>query len=389
MISKPSFIVVGCGYAGAVMARQIAEQLNKDVLIIDKREHIAGNMYDYTNSYGIPVHKYGPHISVMDQDKTYHYLSRFTEWIPYRHRVNAVICGKEVPLPINFTSIDLLFPKKADSLKKSLIRSYGENANIPIMTLKKNTDPDIRELSDFIFENVFLHYTEKMWGLTPEEIDPGVTARIPIRLSYNDDHFLHKYQVMPKDGFTKLFENLLDHPNITVQLSTNSLDLLSLSEDKQNVIYNGAVFKGTVVYTGALDEFFNYTFGELPYRSLEFEFEDHKKDYIQNTPVLNWPDTRRATRRTEMKRLVQKSIPDHTTTITEYPGAYSRSGKHFNQPLYPIANNACFELHQRYKKLADRIDNFYYLGRLADYKYYNMEATILRALSFFEEHFAG
>lgn len=379
---KYDAIVVGIGYAGAVCARRLAEEANKKVLLIDKRNHIAGNMYDEYDEKGILVHRYGPHISVMNEDRVYKFLSRFTAWHPYLHRVNALIDGIEVPLPINFTSIDLLFSyEKASEIKSALSKQYGAGSSVAILDMKQSDNTLIRDFADFVFEKVFLHYTEKMWGLTPEQIDPAVTARIPIRLSYDNRHFQHKYQVMPEHGFTKLFEKMLDHPNIDVRLNTNAKDILCLNENTHAVdLKEDGLFSGEVIYTGALDELFDYRFGELPYRSLQFEFNSYPQDYIQDSTVLNWPDKRSATRRTEMKRLTGQRMDGWTSTITEYPGPYQRGSAVFGEPLYPINNSECLSKYEQYKKLADEYSQIILVGRLADYKYYNMESTIKRAL---------
>lgn len=379
-------LIVGAGYAGAVCARMLAEQCNHKVTVIDKRPHIAGNMYDGLNQDGVLMHWYGPHISVMNEKRVFDFLSRFTEWMPYHHRVNAEIDGEEVPLPINFTSIDLLFPvEKAMAIKEALCQAYGAGNNVPILEMKKNANPLIRDFADFVFEKVFLHYTLKMWDLSPDEIDPSVTARIPVRLSYDNRHFLHTYQVMPGKGFTKLFERMLDHPNIEVRLNTSADQILSLDETTGNVQVDGMPYGGRVIYTGALDELFHWDQGELPYRSLHFEMETVHKDYIQETTVLNWPDDRPATRRTEMKRLTGQKIEGITSTIVEYPGAYRRNDERYGEPFYPINNDSCNHLYQQYKKRLERFAQIVPVGRLADYRYYNMEATIMRAMDVADE----
>lgn len=379
-----NYLVVGCGYAGAVIARLAAEEGNQ-VLVIDRRKTIAGNMYDEFNDSGILVHKYGPHISVMNEKKVYDFLSRFTEWVPYEHRVNAEIDGKEVPLPINFTSIDCLFEEeKAHYLKKILCDEYGEGNNVPILEMRKSSNLDIREFAAYIFEKVFLHYTEKMWGLSPDEISPTVTGRVPVRLSYDDRHFTHKYQVMPKNGFTKLFFNMLNHENIKVQLETEATEVIKLDLEKKKIYFNDKLFKGKVVYTGALDELMGYEYGVLPYRSLKIVEETYQINYIQNTPVLNWPDTRKETRRTEMKRLTQQEKEGVTTTLVEIPGAYDKSSENFSEPYYPIVEEHCMQMYEKYRKTMNEFPNFCSVGRLADYKYYNMEATIVRAMEVYE-----
>lgn len=379
------YLVVGCGYAGAVIARKAAEDGHK-VLVVERRNTVAGNMYDEKDEHGILVHKYGPHISVMNKKKVYDFLSQFTEWVPYEHRVNAEIDGKEVPLPFNLTSLEVLFPEKAAHLKQLLVENYGMEQSVPILELRKSDNEEIRKLAEYIFEKVFLHYTVKMWGLSPDEISPSVTGRVPVRISYDNRHFQHEYQVMPKYGFTALFNNMLSHENITVCLNTNAKSVLELDYQTNKIYLYGTEFTGKVIYTGALDELMDYEFGVLPYRSLKITIESHKMNYIQNTPVLNWPDSRKQTRRTEMKRLVQQEVEGVTTTLVEEPGEYDKDGVDFNEPYYPIIEDKCIRLYEKYKDKLSKFSDFYPVGRLADYKYYNMEDTIFRSLELYDNY---
>ena len=385
-IQMKKVLIVGAGYAGAVCAQRFAEAGGYQVHIIDRRPHIGGNMYDSYNKDGILVHWYGPHISVMNNQRTFEFLSKFTEWVPYHHRVNVDIDGVEVPLPINFTSIDLLYPvDQAMSIKKILMENYGEGTNVPILELRKSTDSRIQEFANDIFEKVFFHYTAKMWGLAPEEIDPSVTGRIPVRLSYDNRHFLHKYQVMPKLGFTHLFEKMLNHPNISISLGVNAEHILKLDNVNKRVLVSGETFEGLVIYTGALDELFQFSKGELPYRSLRFQWETSHRNYVQDSTVLNWPDTRPETRRTEMKRLTGQKKEGITTTLVEFPGEYKRGSTVFGEPFYPIDAVPYKEIHRKYLEELKQYPQIIPVGRLADYKYYNMEAVILRALSVMDE----
>ena len=379
-------IIVGSGYAGAVSARILAEQ-NYKVTLLERRPHIAGNMYDELDFNGILVHRYGPHISVMNEKKCFDFLSRFTDWHPYLHRVNAMIDDVEVPLPINLTAIDLLYStKQALKLKELLIEQYGFGSNVPVLKMRESSIPEINDFAEFIFEKVYLHYTMKMWGIGPDEIDPAVTGRIPIRLSYDNRHFLHKFQVMPVDGFTTLFKNMLDHPNINIKLNTDANSLLTCDTDIGKVFYKGSEFTGSVVYTGALDEWFKFCFGILPYRSLEFSFNTHTENHIQDTTVLNWPDARPQTRRTEMKRLTGQRVDRKiTTTVTETPGAYDPSAEQYNEPYYPIVHDECIKQYQQYRDLVSKVKNVYIVGRLAEFKYYNMETTIMQTIKVVEQ----
>lgn len=374
-------IVVGCGYSGAVCARLIAEKFGESVMVLEKRNHIGGNMFEETNAAGVVVHKYGPHISVFNDERVFSFVSRFTEWIPYEHRVNALVDGIEVPLPFNFNSIKLLFEKeKANRLIQSLLSEYGENESVPILELRKSNVCELKVLADFVYEKIFLHYTTKMWGLSPTEIDPSVTGRVPVRLSYDDRHFLHRFQVMPKFGYNKLFENMLDHEKIKVRINANANDYISINSKTSEIFFEGEPFSGRLIYTGSLDELFSFCYGELPYRTLRFLHETHKRDGNQQTAVLNFPDSRPETRRTEMKKLTQQKMSGVTSTLTEYPGAYLRGDMVWGEPYYPIINSEYLEMHKKYAELAKKIPNLYPVGRLAEYRYYNMEDTIKRGI---------
>jgi len=382
---KYDVIVVGCGYAGAVSARIYAEKLNKKVLIIDKRNTIAGNMYDYKDEHGIYVHKYGPHIAVMNEKKVFDFLSEFTEWMPYEHRVNAEIDGKEVPLPFNLNSLKTLFDNSEyEELKNILIEEYGFEKQVPILEMLKNPNKKIASLAEYIYKKIFVDYTVKMWDKSPEDIDSSVTARIPVRISYDDRHFTHNYQVMPKNGYTELFKKMLDHPNIDLKLNTLANNILKIDFANKKIFCNEESFNGNLVYTGPIDELLEYKFGVLPYRSLNFVIEQQNKNYIQSTAVLNWPDKRPATRRTEMKRLMQQKIMDVTTTITEFPGEFKIDDIIFGEPYYPVLNKKNMELYYKYKNQIDEFDKIKLVGRLAEYKYYNMEAVIKTAIERFE-----
>ncbi len=381
------FVVVGCGYAGAVSARIVAENLNKKILILEKRSHIAGNMYDDYNEVGVLVHRYGPHISAMNDKRTYDFLSRFTDWVPYEHKVLAQIDDKKVPLPINLNSIKTLFPEKYNELSNVLISEYGFGSSVPVLSMMKSNIEEIKNLADFLYRKVYLEYTIKMWDLDPKQIDASVTGRIPFRVSFDDRHFLHKYQVMPKNGFTKLFENMLDHPNIKIELGINAKDRISVDFNKNSIFYDGKKFDGKLIYTGSLDELCGYEYGRLPYRSLKFKFDNYNENYVQPCAVLNWPDKRPETRRTEMKRLTGQILPNVTTTITEYPGKYNENSLDFNEPYYPIIKKEYLDTYRKYVDKLENIKNFYYTGRLACYKYYNMEDAILSAMKFVDDNF--
>lgn len=370
-------LVVGCGFAGAVIAREHAERGGKRVLIVDKRSHIGGNAYDSYNKDGILIHNYGPHIFHTQSSRVFDYLSRFTKWRNYSHEVLADIYGKRIPVPFNLNSLYLSFEHaKAKRLEQKLISVYGWEKRVTISELRGQTDSELLELADFIYENVFLHYTQKQWGTAPEDMDPSVTARVPILISYDNRYFQDKYQGVPAEGYTSLFEKLIDHPNIELQLNTDSASVLKLVGSRK--FLNDKPFYGRVIYTGAIDELFNCCFGRLPYRTLEFLFETHEKTWYQPKGTINYTVDRPYTRITEFKHITGQIVPDKTTIMKEYPREYTDAGREI--PYYAIMNTENLVLYERYKELAEAIDDFYLLGRLAEYKYYNMDVIVERAL---------
>ncbi len=373
-------IIVGAGFAGAVVANRAAEA-GKKVLVLEKRNHIGGNAYDYTKD-NILIHQYGPHIFHTKDQEVMDYLSKFGEWEDYQHKVLGHINGKLVPIPFNFSSIEECFSfDTAKRLKRILAEEYGKGNKVPIMELRKSKDPDIKMLAEFIFENVFKYYTMKQWGLTAEEIDPEVTARVPVRASYKDTYFDDPYICMPKDGYTAIFKKLLDHPNIELILKADAKKVLSLKDGK--IYLAGKEYTGKVVYTGALDELFDYSLGELPYRSLYFEMKEMNGTF-QKVATENYPGKESHfpyTRITEYKHFYPREINEPKTFIhIEYPLAYDRHAEKGNIPYYPIFTSDNEKMYMKYRELASKYPNLILLGRLAEYKYYNMDAIVKKAL---------
>lgn len=368
-------VIIGAGVAGCVAARELAEA-GRNVLVLEQREHIGGNCYDELDEHGILVHKYGPHIFHTRETRAYDYLSRFTKWYAFGHEVVANVHGTLIPVPFNLNTLHMVYDKeKADELEKKLIEAFGMESRVPILKLRQHSDPDIRQIADYVYENIFLHYTMKQWGQTPEEIDPAVTERVPVLISYDNRYFQEPYQGMPLNGYTPMFEAMLDHPGITVITGVDARTRLSF--EGEHVFLDGEAFGGEVIYTGPLDELFDCRFGRLPYRSLNFDFEYLEQEDYQGHSVVNYTVSEDFTRITEFKYLTGQKAPG-TTIVREYPFAYT--GAKGEIPYYSIANEANQKLYERYKELLDKIPNVYLLGRLAEYKYYNIDAMVLRAL---------
>ena len=367
------YLIVGFGISGSVLANLIAEKLNQKVLIIDRREHIAGNCFDYLNANeNITVHKYGPHIFHTNNKEVWDYLSNFTKWHYFYLKPNVMIEGNRVSLPFTLKTLRELFSfSMSERIENKLIAKYGYGVKVPILDFQKSKDKDLNFIGKFVYENVFKNYTIKQWGLKPEEIDASVTARVPIYISNDSRYFQDKYQAIPIKGYTKLIENILNHKNITVQLNTD-YKTLSQNEIKE--------FKA-IFYTGAIDEYFDYQYGELPYRSLKFDIMTIDKEYYQKSVVTNYPNDYDFTRITEHKYFLDEKS-NKTIISVEYPKVFSL-GK--NERYYPINNDKNDKLYNKYLRESKKLNNVYFFGRLGDYKYYNMDLAVERVFELFEK----
>ncbi len=375
-------IIVGSGFAGSTLARKFAED-DKKVLIYEKRDHIAGNMYEEERENKVRVHKYGPHIFHTNNKEVFEFLNQYGQWYFYEHRVLGKIKDKLVPIPFNFKSLELLYEQKeAEEIKAKLLEKYKDKTKISILDLVNDEDTTIKEFGNFVYKNVFENYTAKQWNIPVSEIDTSVINRVPVILGYDDRYFQDEYQYMPKEGYTKLFENMLNHSNITIKLSTDVLSDISIDNNK--IYYKGEEYKGKVIYTGAIDELFHYQFGALPYRSLNLIFENYDINYYQPTSVVNYPNEEDYTRITEFKYLTNQLVDNKTTILKEYPKSYDYKDEE-SIPYYAIINDENLQKYNQYFELAKEIPNLYLCGRLAEYKYYNMDAVIERALELYKE----
>ncbi|WP_022671140.1 UDP-galactopyranose mutase [Hippea alviniae] len=376
------YLIIGSGFAGSVIAERIANKLNKKILIIEKRNHIGGNCYDFKDESGIIVHKYGPHLFHTDYKDVWDYLSNFTEWEIYHHKVLAFIDGKKVPIPFNFNTLHKIFPSElAKRLENKLLENYQYNSKVPILELKKSSDKDLKFLADYIYEKIFANYTAKQWGMKPEEIDSEVTARVPVFIGKDDRYFNDKYQGVPKYGYTKLFEKMLNNKNIKIMLNTDFREVIKVDLDSKKIYFFNQEFKGKLIFTGMIDEFFDYKFGRLPYRSLDLQFNVIEKEYFQEAAVVNYPNNYDFTRITEFKH-IHLTNTEKTIILKEYPKAYNPET---DIPYYPIFTKENQESYSKYKDLANNFGNVIFLGRLAEYRYYDMDDVVKKALEVFEE----
>lgn len=374
-----SCLVIGCGITGSVIARELAEQGGK-VEIWERRTHIGGNMYDYIDEHGFLVQKYGPHAFHTTKKELLDYIKRFEQWQDYRLTCGAVWDGKYTSTPFNFAAIDTFYsPEEAEQLKEKLKKAFTGQETAAVVEVLRHPDPDIRGYAEYLFAQDYAPYTAKQWGVPPEEIDPSVLKRVPLRFSYNEGYFNDEYQVMPVHSYTTFFENLLAHPNIEVKLGIDALEHLEARKD--SLWIDGQNAEIPVVYTGALDELFGCAYGRLPYRSLRFEWKFTDEDSLQNAPVVAYPQEKGYTRITEYKKLPVQDKPGSSYAV-EYPLPYREGEK--MEPYYPVLTIESQEQYAKYAALAQQILNLIPCGRLADFKYYNMDQALERALEIYQ-----
>ncbi|WP_434652745.1 UDP-galactopyranose mutase [Pseudomonas sp. R3-56] len=356
------YLIVGAGFAGSVLAERLAEGLGKRVLLVDRRDHIGGNAYDHLDEAGVLVHRYGPHIFHTNAQRIVDYLSRFTEWRPYEHRVLAQVDEHRVPIPINLTTLNRLFGLSMDEAQAEAFLAQRAE---PVESIRTSEDVVINQIGRELYEKFFRGYTRKQWGLDPSQLDKSVTSRVPTRTNTDDRYFTDEFQMMPLHGYTRMFERMLAHPNIDILLATD------FKEVRQRIPYR------ELVYCGPIDEYFEYCFGHLPYRSLRFQHETLDAPQFQPVAVVNYPDERVPyTRITEYKHLTGQEHP-RTSISYEFPCADG-------DPYYPVPRPENAELYKRYKALADETPGVTFLGRLGTYKYYNMDQVVGQALALYQ-----
>jgi UDP-galactopyranose mutase len=356
------YLIVGAGFAGSVLAERLARGSGKKVLIVDRRPHIGGNAYDHYNDAGILVHKYGPHIFHTNSREVFEYLSQFTEWRPYQHRVLASVDGQLVPIPINLDTINKLYGLKLTSFE---LEDFFARVAEPKEKLRTSEDVVVSRVGRELYEKFFRNYTRKQWDMDPSDLDASVAARVPTRTNRDDRYFTDAYQAMPLHGYTRLFENMLDDPNIKIMLNADYREIERAIPYKE------------MIYTGPVDEFFDMRYGKLPYRSLEFKHETIETPLHQPAAVINYPNEHLYTRVTEFKYLTGQ---EHAKTgiVYEYPRADG-------DPYYPVPRPENAEVYRQYKELADSTPGVHFVGRLATYKYYNMDQVVAQALTLYSK----
>jgi len=354
------YLIVGAGFAGSVMAERLAADAGRKVLLIDRRPHIGGNAYDHYDQAGVLVHRYGPHIFHTNSKEVFDYLSRFTEWRPYQHRVQAWVDGQLVPIPINLDTVNRLYGSNMTSFE---LEKFFESVAEPRAAIKTSEDVIVSKVGRELYEKFFRNYTRKQWDRDPSELDASVTARVPVRTNRDDRYFTDVYQAMPKHGLTRMFERMVTHPNIKILLNADFREVREMIPHRE------------VIYTGPIDEYFDHRFGVLPYRSLEFQFETVNQAQVQPVAVINYPNENPYTRVTEFKHLTGQDHPK-TTLVYEYPRATG-------DPYYPVQRPENLELYRKYQMLAASTPGVHFVGRLATYRYYNMDQVTAQALTLY------
>ena len=355
------YMIVGAGFAGSVLAERLATQSRKKVIVVESRDHIGGNAYDCYDENGILIHKYGPHIFHTNCKKVFDYLSQFTMWRPYEHRVLASVDGQLVPIPINMNTINALYGL---NLNAQEVEEFFQRKAEKIVPVRTSEDIVVNKIGRELYEKFFKKYTKKQWDLDPSDLDASVAARIPTRTNRDNRYFTDTYQAMPVLGYTRMFQNMLSHPNIKILLKTDYREVIDIIPHKR------------LIYTGPIDSFFDYRFGKLPYRSIDFTFETFDQGTFQSTGTINFPNEYAFTRITEFKYLTGQKH-QKTTIVYEFP-------KKDGDPYYPIPRPENTELYKKYEMLTRQMTNTFFTGRLGTYKYYNMDQVVAQSLSLFE-----
>ncbi|HIE07862.1 MAG TPA: UDP-galactopyranose mutase [Desulfarculaceae bacterium] len=366
-------MIVGAGLTGAVFAQTLAEAGQK-VLVVEQRDHVAGNCFDMVDSTGVMIHQYGAHIFHTDCEDVWNYLSRFTKWRRYEHEVIAFVDNDFIPIPFNFNTLEKVFPKEAPEIKEKFIETYGLKTKISVLELLNQQDSLLHKVGTYVYEKIFKHYTYKQWNLKPDQISPEVIARVPVYTDHDNRYFTDTYQGIPEAGYTAMIETMLSNPDIELQLNTSFTEICKFKNGK--ILLNNSNFDGKLIYSGPADMLFQHKFGHLPYRSLHFEFESLEQIFYQPKAVINYPNDHDFTRIIEAKHLTGQKSPT-TTICREYPQQHLPRQ---NEPYYPLFTDESKQQFELYKSHADEYNNLILAGRLAEYCYYDMDDAVKNAL---------
>lgn len=371
---KDEYCVVGSGIVGCIIAHEIAKKGN-NVTILERRQHTGGNLYDCVDEHGIHVHLYGPHIFHTNNENVWKYVLNFSKWEKFNLVCGSVMNGICVPTSFDFESVDKFFPEEATEIKEHIKQIYGDKKNATVLEMLECNDEYVKKFAQFLYENDYAPYTAKQWGISPAKVDKQIFKRVPILFSYGSKYFDDKYQALPKNGYMELINNLLDDPKITVKTDVEALEKIDIKNNE--VFMNGKPYEGKLIYTGAIDELFKCQYGKLPYRSLKFEWKYEDIESFQDLPVVAYPQAEKYTRITEYKKLPCQNVKG-TTYAIEYPIPYKKGET--NEPYYPVLTEESTKLNEKYQELAKSVKNLVCCGRLADFKYYNIDQAIERAL---------
>ena len=366
------YLIVGSGLTGAVFAQTLAAAGRK-VLVLEQRNHVGGNCFDMLDASEIMIHRYGAHIFHTEFEDVWNYLSSFTRWRRYEHEVLAFVENDFIPIPFNFNTLQKVFNENASSIKQKFLEKYELKTKISVLELLKQKDPVLKNIGIYVYEKLFKNYTYKQWGLKADEIAPEVIARVPIYTDHDNRYFTDTYQGIPEDGYTSMIETMLSNPNIDIQLDTPFEKVCKFVDGE--ISLNGSLFNGILVYTGQTDVLFQYKFGRLPYRSLRFEFEPLKKTFYQPKAVVNYPNDHDYTRIIETKHMTGQECPT-TTICREYPQQYRPLQ---NDPYYPLFTDESKQQYEQYANTAHKYNNLILAGRLAEYRYYDMDDAVKNA----------
>ncbi len=377
-------IIVGAGFSGSIIARKIAEELDIKVTVIERRKHIGGNAYDEYDENGILIQKYGPHFLNTNKYFIIKFLMQYSELFQHNTKLLSFLDGQYIRLPFNFQSVqELLGAEKSEIVINKLRKNFPGRDRVPVLEMVDHTDTDISAFGTLLFEKAFKTYTSKMWGTDINKIDKYVLERVPFAMNYDERYLNKDFQYLPKNGFTKLFENMLDHPNITIALETDALKHIEFKDN--NVLYDSEKVD-LLVFSGPIDELFNYKYGSLPYRSLDIRYEYSEADSVLPAEIISFPQAEGKTRSTEYRKIMfDDSNCKGSVVATEYPLWYDKNAEIGNIPYYPVVTEESGKMYEKYLAEAKKYGNIFLCGRLAEFKYYNMDICIEHALEKFEE----